>query len=379
MVVQVIDEKFALDFSRDLSLGWLHDKRCRSIAYGALGVMFADDLSVSGVGRGMARARGTSPKHSIKQVDRLLSNDGVEMDVWFSGWVTWVVGKRSSVVVALDWTEHAHDEQTTIAAYLVTRHGRATPLLWKTVDKDKLKNNRNRHEDELLAQLKEKMPSETEVTILADRGFGDTKLYDYLEELDFKYVIRFRSDIHVRTKDARQAPASEFLLESGKAKRYNDVELTETRRKTAGLVTVHARKMKDAWYLATNCDASATAIVKLYGRRFSIEETFRDEKDPHFGLGLSQTHIGTSGRRDRLLMLAAIAHALLTLVGRAGETLGLDRQLRANTQKKRTHSLFRQGREYIRGIFERFSRELRRAFRRILRGHNSNTNTYGWI
>ena len=211
------------------------------------------------------------------------------------------------------------------------------------------------------------------------RKSTDTKLYDYLEELDFKYVIRFRGDIHVRTKDARQAPASEFLLESGKAKRYNDVELTETRRKTAGLVTVHARKMKDAWYLATNCDASATAIVKLYGRRFSIEETFRDEKDPHFGLGLSQTHIGTSGRRDRLLMLAAIAHALLTLVGRAGETLGLDRQLRANTQKKRTHSLFRQGREYIRGIFERFSRELRRAFRRILRGHNSNTNTYGWI
>jgi Protein of unknown function (DUF1524) len=31
--------------------------------------------------------------------------------------------------------------------------------------------------------------------------------------------------------------------------------------------------------------------VKLYGKRFTIEETFRDENDIHFGLGLSATHI----------------------------------------------------------------------------------------
>jgi hypothetical protein len=31
----------------------------------------------------------------------------------------------------------------------------------------------------------------------------------------------------------------------------------------------------------------------LYARRFTIEETFRDLKDNHFGMGLSATHIGT--------------------------------------------------------------------------------------
>mgnify|MGYP006271673733 CR=1 FL=1 len=45
----------------------------------------------------------------------------------------------------------------------------------------------------------------------------------------------------------------------------------------------------------------------------------------------------------------ALAVALLTLLGAVGEDLGLDRQLRANTAKRRTHSLFRQGREYLRG------------------------------
>jgi hypothetical protein len=75
----------------------------------------------------------------------------------------------------------------------------------------------------------------------------------------------------------------------------------------------------------------------------TIEETFRDEKDLHFGLGLSATHIKDAARRDRLLFLVALAHALLTLLGAASEETGLDRTLKANTSKKRTHSLFRQG------------------------------------
>ena len=84
-------------------------------------------------------------------------------------------------------------------------------------------------------------------------------------------------------------------------------------------------------------------MVKLYGRRFTIEETFRDQKNMRFGLGLSSTHIGRTDRRDRLLFLAAIAQALLTLLGAAGEAAGLDRLMKTNTSKKRTMSLFNQG------------------------------------
>ena len=47
--------------------------------------------------------------------------------------------------------------------------------------------------------------------------------------------------------------------------------------------------------------------------------------------------------RDRLLLVSAFATALLTLLGAVGESLGLDRLLKSNTSKTRTHSLFRQG------------------------------------
>jgi hypothetical protein len=102
--------------------------------------------------------------------------------------------------------------------------------------------------------------------------------------------------------------------------------------------------MKEAWCLATSrADTSATEVTRLYGKRFTIEETFRDTKDVHFGMGLKATHIGDSSRRDRLLLLGAVAHALLTLLGDAGERAGLDRLLKTNTSKKRQRSLYNQG------------------------------------
>ena len=87
-------------------------------------------------------------------------------------------------------------------------------------------------------------------------------------------------------------------------------------------------------------------------------------------MGMRSTHISNPERRDRLFLLNAFAIVLLTLLGAAGESLGYDKHLRANTVKRRTHSLFRQGcmlydlipnmrKERLRPLMERFSQMLR--------------------
>jgi hypothetical protein len=159
----------------------LHAKRVQSLANGALGVMTAAALAVSLIGQALAEARAILPKSGIKQVDRLLSNASIVPWNLFSAWVREVVGERREIVVAMDWTDFDADNQSTLALHLVTNHGRATPLLWLTVDKDELKNQRNDFEDAYLNRLNQVLPEGVTVTILADRGFGDAKLFKFLD------------------------------------------------------------------------------------------------------------------------------------------------------------------------------------------------------
>ena len=105
------------------------------------------------------KAMGTLTKHGVKQVDRLLSNRGVHVWTFFAYWTPYIVGARTEVVVALDWTSFAPDAQDTIVLSMVTGHGRATPLLWKTVASSTLKGNQRRYEYEVLCRLRQVLPA----------------------------------------------------------------------------------------------------------------------------------------------------------------------------------------------------------------------------
>ena len=335
---------FVHDFLAGIFADDLHAKRVASLANGALGVMTSASLAVSIIGHSLAQARGLLGKHAIKQVDRLLSNQGIVVWDMFAAWVTQVVGQRKAIVVAMDWTDFDADDQTTLALNLVSNHGRATPLLWLSVLKDELKDSRNDFEDLCLARLAESLPDGVAVTILADRGFGDTKLFGFLDTLGFDYVIRFRGDIHVTAVDGETRTAAAWVGKGGRARKLCDAEVTLGRHKVGAVVCVHAKDMKAAWCLAaSNAEATAREITNHYARRWTIEPGFRDTKDLRFGMGLGVLRIADPQRRDRLLLLNAFAIVLLTLLGAAGESLGMDRHLKVNTAKRRTHSLFRQG------------------------------------
>jgi hypothetical protein len=328
----------------------IHEKRVLSLASGAAGAMQAATLAVSAIGRALAQAQGLDPKHAVKQIDRLLSNAGIDVDQAQALWVPFVIGAREEVIVALDWTEYDRDRHATLALHMVTSHGRATPLMWKTVSKSRLRGKRNAHEDRLIKRLRAVVPENVKVRVLADRGFGDASFYALHWDLGLDHVIRFRGDIIVTTADGESRPAKDWLLPGGRARILRDVRVTGEKTPVAAVVCVWAKGMKEPWFLACgegSRDKTAAQLVKLYSRRFTIEENFRDTKDLRFGMGLSSVRISRVGRRDRLLLLSALATALLTLLGAAGESVGLDRTLRVNTVKRRTHSLFFQGSYYF--------------------------------
>ncbi len=323
----------------------LHAKRVASLSDATLGVLRGASLAVCAIGRELAAARSLNPKHATKQVDRLLSNPEIKVDDILSRWVPFVVGARSSIVVALDWTDFDADKQATIMLSLITDHGRATPLLWLTVDKRTLKDNRSLYEHRVLVRLAELLPADVKVCVVADRGFGDQKLYKVLtEELCFDYVIRFRGNIAVTATTGETRTAAAWVRPGGRARVLRGAEVTADRYPVGTVVCVQHPDMKQAWCLAASTtDATAKHLIGYYGRRWGIECGLRDTKDLRFGMGMGTMHVKSPERRDRLWLINAFAVVLLTLLGAAGEALGYDRMLKTNTAKRRVHSLFRQG------------------------------------
>ena len=90
----------------------LHAKRVASLACGVLGVMTSASLAVSVIGQALAQARGKAAKHAVKQVDRLLSNQGIDVWTMFPLWIKELAGERRKLVIAMDWTDFDADDQT---------------------------------------------------------------------------------------------------------------------------------------------------------------------------------------------------------------------------------------------------------------------------
>ena len=80
--------------------GDLHAKRVLSLANATLGVLTSASLAVHAIGQGLAQAMGKLSKHGIKQVDRLLINEAIDVKTFFGYWVAYMVGAQPGLVLA---------------------------------------------------------------------------------------------------------------------------------------------------------------------------------------------------------------------------------------------------------------------------------------
>jgi hypothetical protein len=360
----------------------IHAKRVASLIDGVDGVLHAATLGIRAIGQGLAAAQGLVPKHAIKQVDRLLSNTELDRESLFRCWVSFVVAERTEIVVNFDWTEFEDSDQSMVVLGLQTGHGRSTALVWKTVRRSELKDRRNDYEDELLVLLSAVLPEGVRVTVVADRGFADRKLFVFLkEELGFDYLIRLRANIYVEAESGEIRKAAEWVGRGGRMRVLRHARVTAQPTAVPVVVCVQEPAMKDAWCLVSSrADWTGSQLKQAYGRRFTVEETFRDLKNPRLGLGLKQTVITRNDRRDMLFLLAVLAHALLTLLGKAGQELGMERWLGAT--RPGGISLFRQGLllyELLPTMREDWLRALMTRFGELLRQHMIFTGILGLL
>lgn len=324
----------------------MHSKRIDSLSDAITGVMTSQSLIVSKIGEGLSEAKGTLPKHAKKQVDRLISNDAIDVIACQMRFARLLISQRKRIYVAMDWTVFAKDEQMTLTLRLITKHGRATPLLWQSVNSVGLKGKKNNYVFKLLERLRRIMPADTQVVVLADREFGTLNNMEYLKnKLGFDYILRVKRNFTVMDSENKTKKLAYEWLNEEKITCVDDASITIQEYEVSKVVICKEPDMKEMWVLACSLKNIATkTILMLYGKRWSTETSYRDEKDLRFGFGLKKSRIRNTKRRDRLFLLSAIAIIFLTLLGAASEAIGFDRYIKSNTVSRRTHSLITQGR-----------------------------------
>jgi len=287
--------------------------------------MVVGRVSLAAIGR---KLTGPSmAKHRIKRTWRFVANHRVMVNDAMRGVVQHLVkrchklerlGKqrrRSRLLIALDWTE-IRDFHTLMAA--AVQRGRALPLLWATYPEWVLHKSQNNLEEGLLRLLRTMIPENVEVILLADRGFGRTELARTCQQLRFHYVIRIRPDVWIRCPTFA-GKLLDYPVRKGIQRFLKQVSY----RKDDAVrhhVVIHwkvglPKKRDEPWFLMTNLERKVESLTTLYGKRMTVEELFRDDKNKRNGFSLRHTKITKAERLDRLLLILALAYWLLVGIG----------------------------------------------------------------
>lgn len=225
--------------------------------------------------------------------------------------------------------------------------GRSLPLGWVLVPHEG--NSDLALQQKILRWLKEVLPENAQVRIVADREFHSVHLAEWIEkELELDYVLRLKVGTFVEI-DGEMLKINELAVK-GESHQFQNVRITKDEKLSYRTnLTVHwAAEEEEPWALATNLEQAES--IKVYGKRYWIEEMFSDHKSR--GLNLEKTRLMDADRIQKLLVAVTIAYLWLMQIGNLvvaqGETKQVD-----NKGAKRSVSLCQIGLRWLRElIFE---------------------------
>jgi hypothetical protein len=268
--------------------------------------------SLAELGRCVSQQNQVAVKHCIKRVDRFVGNERIEPAEGMRGVVAWLARPRQRLLVSIDWVEIRAFTCLVLAARI---RGRAIPLLWAVYREHELYRSRNSLEYGLLKVFRTMVPDSTQVVILADRGFGRTEMARECQGLRFGYIIRIRPDVYVRSPEFT-GKLLDLPVRPGSRKILRNVWYRKEKPVQQHVAVVWSPDHGEAWFLMTNLPRlGAIRLTKIFARRMTIEEYFRDTKSQRNGFALRLTMIRSPERLTRLLLILALIYLLLLVIG----------------------------------------------------------------
>lgn len=283
----------------------------------------------------LARWLGTRLDSAVNRFYRLLRNVRIDYTELASRWA-WMLARRPDrhLVVAIDWTEWHHGLRMLAAAVVTGK--RAIPLFVQTFLQKVWRRSQNSRENTFLRVLADAFRrAGVTATILCDRGFRRATWLSLLQKLELDFVVRIMSDVFVEIAVGKRVALQHVLLTQGKILDLGWVPLRADGFVTVRIIGYWAPGADEPWWLATNKTGPASQILKLYDRRMTVEEHFRDTKGRRFGVKLFWTQFRDPEALTRFMMLLAVALLIWMLTGIAAAKRQPTLRLRSKTKGPR--------------------------------------------
>ena len=317
----------------ELLSGALWKNRLNSLIAAVVGLILSGEATMAAIGgSACGRARVVN---KIKRVWRLAHNQHLDLNRVAARLIQVLTFGQRSVVVAIDWTDMGRWK--VLQAAIITA-GRAIPVYWMVINEKKMRlaEAELRFCETMVLRL---IPADKRLFIIGDRGFDSAETLRFLKERRIKFLIRFARGKCLKLKGQDYVLVENMPLSLGEAVDYSWAEYTRHSQLPLRIVRVWKDGQDEEWNLASNLGRYFTAefIVKLYARRFTIEELFRDYKGGAWGIG--ETSIQSEKSLATFLLILAVAHIVVVAIGLDASERGLAREFRSTDGL----SLFRLG------------------------------------
>jgi hypothetical protein len=336
-----------------------HKSRCNVLTEIVNGIIRSKQLQLSAVGRSLDSP--ISERSGIRKVDRFLANKfwQTESKMIYGVFVKLLIGSKTRPLIIVDWTKLPNCKQYAIRAALAAE-GRALTLYEEVHPKEE-ENSPVVHKY-FLRKLKSMLPKGCNPIIVTDAGFKNP-WFKEVQKLKWDYVGRIRGEGHCKSEDdADFFPHKELHQKATEEPQYlGEKILTKKNSLNTHFYAVkyknkgrknltkkgnsskhkdslsYSKSYREPWLLVSSLHGHGAAkkVVKIYYKRMTIEEAFRDMKSSRYGLGMDKNKTIKIERLTTWLLLNMITCFLAWFVGREAEKAKLHYQFQANSTKNR--------------------------------------------
>lgn len=282
-----------------------------------------------------------------RRIRRFLANKRLPMAVIWVEWVYWVISVLGLKKISLLVDETKLHDRLAVMVVGVAWQRRCIPLVWRCYKANKAEAYPAEGQvgmiSGLLALVKQGLPADCKVLVLADRGIGcSPDLCRAVEALGWHFLFRVTCQTKVVTTEAEYTIAQQ--VQPGQIWSVEGQVFKQRGRISGRALALWSLGYDEPWALVTN-DPQGTG--HQYAERNWQEQSFRDLKTG--GWHWNESLIRKPEHMSRLLLILVIAYAWTIALGSQAVKANRHHPLirRAQALPERCYSLFREGLDFL--------------------------------